>query len=68
MPANAARLTAPLLMVSGNADNSQRDADAIFARAPHDPRNQHVVVQSDHIGTPAAALPTVLSWLRALAQ
>ncbi len=66
MPANAAHLTAPLLMVSGNADLSQRDADGIFARAPHDPRNKHVIVQSDHIGTPAAATATVVSWLKSL--
>jgi esterase/lipase len=67
MPANAAHLTAPLLMVSGSADNSQRDADGIFARAPRDPRNKHVMVQSDHIGTPAAATAAVLAWLKSLA-
>ncbi len=66
MPVNAARLTAPLLMVSGTEDNSQRDADGIFARAPHDPRNKHVMVQSDHVGTPAASPAAVLSWLKSL--
>ncbi len=68
MPANAAHLTAPLLMVSGNADPSQRDADDIFTRAPRDPHNSHVIVQSDHIGTPAAATATVVAWLKSLAR
>lgn len=68
MPANAAHLTAPLLMVSGSADPSQRNADGIFARAPRDPRNKHVMVQSDHIGTPAAAAAAVMAWLKSLAQ
>jgi esterase/lipase len=66
MPENAAHLTAPLLMVSGSADNSQRDADGIFARAPRDPRNKHVTVQSDHFGTPAASPAAVLTWLKSL--
>ena len=37
MPANAAHLTAPLLIVSGSDDRTQRGIGAIFARAPHDP-------------------------------
>ncbi len=64
MPANAARLTAPLLIVSGSDDKTQRDIGAVFARAPRDPRNAHVVVRSDHIGTPAASVATVLAWLK----
>ncbi len=68
MTENAAHLTAPLLIVSGTNDSTQRDAGAIFARAPHDPRNAHVMVPSDHIGTPAASAAGVVAWLKSLAQ
>jgi esterase/lipase len=67
MPVNAAHLTAPLLMVSGSNDQSQRDADNIFARAPLDPGNEHLTVEADHLGTPAASTSAVLSWLKGLA-
>jgi esterase/lipase len=66
MPENAAHLTAPLLMVSGNNDQTQRNAGNIFARVPSDPRNKHVTVEADHIGTPAASIAIVLAWLKAL--
>ncbi len=66
MPANAAGLTAPLLIVSGSKDPSQSDADRIFASAPRNPGNKHVTVDSDHIGTPAAAADAVVAWLKAL--
>jgi esterase/lipase len=68
MPENAARLTAPLLMVSGEDDPTQRNADNIFAKAPSDPRNEHVTVEADHLGTPAASAAAVLSWLKMLAH
>jgi len=68
MPENAAHLTAPLLMVSGNNDPSQRNAGNIFARVPSDPRNKHVTVEVDHMGTPAASIAIVLAWLNALAN
>ena len=68
MPRNAAHLTAPLLMVSGTRDRSQRGADAIFAAAPPDRRNRHVIVDADHLGTPAASTAAVLAWLRGLAD
>lgn len=63
---NAAHLTAPLLMVSGNDDPTQRNAGNIFARVPSDPRNKHVTVEADHMGTPAASIAIVLAWLKAL--
>jgi esterase/lipase len=66
MPENAAHLTAPLLMVSGNNDQTQRNAGNIFARVPSDPRNKHVTVEADHMGTPAASIAIVLAWLKAL--
>src|SRR5215472_8572599 len=68
MPKNAAQLTAPLLMVSGSNDPSQRNADNIFARVPFDPRNKHVMVEADHLGTPVASAAAVLSWLKMLEQ
>jgi len=68
MPDNAAHLTAPLLMVSGNNDPTQRNAGNIFADAPFDPRSEHVPVEADHLGTPAASAAVVLSWLKMLAH
>jgi len=66
MPANAARLTAPLLYVSATNDPTQRDREYIFARAPAHPLNRYVTVNADHIGTPAAAREAVMSWLKEL--
>jgi esterase/lipase len=68
LPDNAARLKAPVLMVSGISDNSQRSVGYGFARAPADRLNWHVTVPSDHLGTPAAAREIVVSWLRILAE
>jgi len=68
MPDNAAHLTAPLLMVSGNNDPTQRNAGNIFADAPFDPRSEHVPVEADHLGTPAGSAAVVLSWLKMLAH
>jgi hypothetical protein len=66
MPANAAHLTAPLLIVSGTDDRTQRGVGSIFARAPHDLRNAHVTVPSDHKGTPDASTAAVVAWLKSL--
>jgi esterase/lipase len=68
MPENAAHLPAPLLMVSGSNDSTQRNADNIFTRVPFDPRNKHVTVEADHLGTLAASAAAVLSWLKMLEQ
>jgi dienelactone hydrolase len=64
MPDNAARLKAPVLIVSGLADPSQRSVAYVFARAPTHKRNWHVTVAADHRGTPMAARDIVLAWLR----
>jgi dienelactone hydrolase len=66
MPANAARLTAPLLYITASNDPTQRGRGYIFARAPANPLNRYVVVNADHIGTPAAAREAVMSWLKEL--
>ena len=63
MPVNAARLKAPLLLVAGNQDKSQRGPSYIFDKAPPNPLNRYVTVNSDHSGTPAAAREVVLKWL-----
>jgi esterase/lipase len=68
MAENAAHLIAPLLIVSGTADATQRDIGAVFARAPRDPRNAHVIVNSDHIGTPDASVAAVLAFLKSLSR
>jgi hypothetical protein len=45
---------------------TQRNAGNIFARAPSGPRNKHVTVEADHMGTPAASIDIVLAWLKTL--
>jgi dienelactone hydrolase len=67
MPDNAARLKAPVLIVSGMGDPSQRSVPYGFARAPAHKLNWHVTVAADHRGTPMAARDIVLSWLRLIA-
>lgn len=66
MPGNAAQLKAPLLVVSGERDKSQRGKDYIFGRAPAHALNRYVAVDADHHDTPAAAREAVLAWLRDL--
>jgi pimeloyl-ACP methyl ester carboxylesterase len=67
LPANAAKLTAPLLYVAGNNDPTQRGRGYIFDRVPAHPLNRYVTVASDHIGTPAASQTIVVNWLKELA-
>ncbi len=64
MPANAARLTAPLLYVAATNDPTQRGRGYIFDRAPAHPLNRYVTVTSDHVGTPAVSADIVTSWLK----
>jgi esterase/lipase len=68
MTVNAAHLTAPLLMVSGTKDTTQRSTGEVFARAPANPHNSRVMVASDHMGTPAASTAPVVAWLKSLAK
>jgi pimeloyl-ACP methyl ester carboxylesterase len=67
MPANAARLTAPLLYVVGTDDPLQRGRQEIFAMAPPHPRNRYVTVRAGHFATSAAARDSVVTWLNELA-
>jgi pimeloyl-ACP methyl ester carboxylesterase len=63
MPANAGRLTAPLLVVAGSRDPTQIGPQYIFDKVPANPLNRYVSITADHIGTPAAAWDTVIKWL-----
>ena len=68
MPDNAARQKAPLLVVSGQFDQTQRSVGYVFARAPSNPLNWHVTLHTNHRGTPMAARETVLAWLKLIAE
>jgi pimeloyl-ACP methyl ester carboxylesterase len=68
MPANAARLQAPLLYVVGTGDPLQRGPDEIFAKAPPHPHNRFITVRASHFGTSAAAADAIVNWLRVLAK
>jgi len=68
MPVNAARLTAPLLYVVGDADPLQRGPEEIFAKAPPHPLNSYVAVPAGHFATSAAAAETVTAWLAQLSR
>jgi pimeloyl-ACP methyl ester carboxylesterase len=68
MPANAAKLSAPLLYVVGTGDPLQRGPDEIFAKAPPHPMNRYVTVNAGHFDTSAASAPTMMAWLRELAK
>jgi pimeloyl-ACP methyl ester carboxylesterase len=67
MPDNAAKQKAPLLIVSGQFDQTQRSVGYVFARAPSHPLNWHVTLHTTHRGTPAAAQDTILAWLKLIA-
>jgi pimeloyl-ACP methyl ester carboxylesterase len=66
MPANAARLKMPILLVSGSHDPTQRQAPFTFRRAPENPLNRFVKVNSNHPGTPEAGKAAMLAWLKEL--
>jgi pimeloyl-ACP methyl ester carboxylesterase len=68
LPANASRLTAPLLYVAGTEDRTQRGPGYVFDHAPKNPLNRYVTVHSDHRGTPAAGREAVIEWLKELAR
>ena len=66
MPRNAATLSAPLLLVAGIEDRSQRGESYVFGRAPGNPLNRYVTVHSNHFDTPAAGREAAIAWLREL--
>lgn len=66
MTENAGKLKAPLLLVSGTNDPTQRGARNIFQSVPSNPMNRFVSVDATHMGTPAAARPAMFEWLKEL--
>ncbi len=67
IPDNTAKLRAPVLWVAGRDDPSQRGGpDWAFAKAPANPLNRYVVVDSDHLGTPSAGKTAIMAWLKEL--
>lgn len=66
MPANAARLQAPLLYVIGASDPLQRGPEEIFANAPSHPLNRFVTLRAGHFDTSAASSQAVNTWLRSV--
>jgi len=69
MPLSAAMIKTPLpiLWVAGGRDPLSKPGPAhAFDRAPAHPQSRYAVVDADHLGTPKAAIPLVLEWLRAL--
>lgn len=67
IPANAAKLSAPLLYLAGNADRTQLGPGYAFAKAPSNPLNRYVTLASGHFDAPDAAAPAILAWLKELA-
>jgi dienelactone hydrolase len=67
MPVNAAKLKAPLLLISGTQDQSQRGARATFNAVPVNPLNRFVSVEATHMETPAKGREAMLAWLKELA-
>jgi pimeloyl-ACP methyl ester carboxylesterase len=68
IPDNLAKLKVPLLYVAGDADPTQRKADANFAAAPKNATNRFVRVAANHLATPDAATDAVLQWLGQLGK
>jgi len=69
MPLSAAMIKTPLpiLWVAGGRDPLSKPGPAhAFDHAPAHPQSRYVVVDADHLGTPRAAIPLALEWLRAL--
>ncbi len=66
MPDNAAKLKVPLLIVSATFDQSQRSVPNVFARAPKNPMNRFVVLQTDHRGALKEGRSTIMHWLKEL--
>jgi pimeloyl-ACP methyl ester carboxylesterase len=68
IPANVARLSAPLLWVAGSSDPTQNGGRGFaFDKAPRNALNRYVTVAANHIETPDAGAAEVLAWLKDVA-
>ena len=67
MPANATRLSAPLLWVSGDRDPLARLGEGYaFSRAPVDRHSRYLTVSADHLGTPDEAAEQIAAWVQTI--
>lgn len=66
MPRNAAKLKAPLLLIAGRQDMTQRGSYTIFQAVPANPLNRFISVEANHMGTPIAGREALLAWLKEL--
>jgi dienelactone hydrolase len=69
MPSSAAafKRPVPFLWVIGTGDPLYRAGPGYaFAKAPAHPASRYLEVQADHAGTPDAAAPQVLDWIKSL--
>jgi esterase/lipase len=64
MPDNAAKLKAPLLIVSAVGDTTQRSIPYVFARAPDNRLNWHVTVPGDFRSAVGSARNIIPAWLK----
>lgn len=61
------RKPVPLLWAIGTGDRLHAAGPQFaFERAPAHPASKYLVVEADHMGTPDAAVPGVLEWIRSL--
>ncbi len=68
MPANAAALkpgTAFLWVVGTQDPIYERGPSYAFDKAPPNPNNKYVIVDSNHMNTPTAAAQEIVAWLKA---
>jgi dienelactone hydrolase len=69
IPANTAKLKAPLLWIAGDDDPTQRRGRSFaFNDAPPNPLNRYVTVRASHLQTPDAGRQATLAWLAELAK
>ncbi|MDE2513998.1 MAG: alpha/beta fold hydrolase [Alphaproteobacteria bacterium] len=68
IPANVAKLTAPILWIAGDSDPTQRASRLMFDKAPANPLNRYVEVHANHLATPDAGTAATLEWLAALGK
>jgi pimeloyl-ACP methyl ester carboxylesterase len=66
--ADAAKLKAPVLWISGTRDPSQLPRQAGFDKVPPNPLNRYEQVDAAHMNTPDKAVDQVVDWLKELTK